>query len=207
MPTQRRSALRRAVHLEAHVLCDAWDGPVEHLATNLSEQGIWLSSQLPLEVGEEVLLTLMPPRWRGSAPLTTLGKVARVGLNRRRRDRHQAGMGIRFVDLGDDQSGLLRRALQGLPPPLPKLTASLPAGVEGSHVDPAELELSFTAEAPLLTAGGRPELRLRRVRAAVAPLAKEPSPQGRDAQSCKAEGIATRGGAQVIALRPLRAAG
>jgi hypothetical protein len=118
--TSRRRSLRRAVRVETDVVSDLWDGPVPLLATDLSLHGLWLESELPLEPGAELLVTLVPPRWQGDEPFVALAEVARVGLFRRQREARPSGMGLTFLDFERTHEQRLRAALRGLPPPLPK---------------------------------------------------------------------------------------
>jgi hypothetical protein len=115
-----RRALRRAVHMECDVVCPWWDEPVAHRATNLSPQGIWLESQLPLTPGEVVVLSFTPPRFDPSRELIAFGTVRRTELRRRASDPRASGMGIEFLDLDDDEATELAAVLRGLPPPLPR---------------------------------------------------------------------------------------
>ncbi|MDD9970605.1 MAG: PilZ domain-containing protein [Myxococcales bacterium] len=165
----RRRSLRRAVHVETEVLSDIWDERVWLMATNLSLDGLWLQSPLPLDPGDEVLLTLRPPRWRYSDPLLALAQVVRVALPRRRHDVSAPGMGLRFIGLEWPLQRALREALMGLPPPLPghgcdgspvpqapperasqPAPAAVPAAARVAHDG---LEIALVAEAELLTAG------------------------------------------------------
>lgn len=163
----RRHSLRRAVRLEAAVMADTWDGTVPLLATNLSDDGLWLESDLPLDIGTEVLVSIAPPRWPVNESLTVLAEVTRVGMFRRRRERRMSGMGLRFIDLPHDAADLLAVALRGLPPPLPKPSArtsvidrarpSLDEGALPQVVLADGSRFVFRAQAPLLTAGRGPE--------------------------------------------------
>lgn len=119
LPGARR-ALRRAVHVECDVVSRWWDEPVPHLATDLSPQGIWLESALPLELGDEVVLAFRPPRWPKGCEVMVFGAVRRVDLRRRASDPRRAGMGIEFLDLAVGDEGELTASLRGLPPPLPR---------------------------------------------------------------------------------------
>lgn len=114
-----RRALRRAVHVECDVVSRWWDEPVPLLATDLSPFGLWLESPFPLEVGDEMVLELRPPRWSGP-DLQVFGAVRRVSLRRRASDPRSSGMGIEFLDLRAEDAAELTRAVRGLPPPLPK---------------------------------------------------------------------------------------
>jgi len=163
---QRRRSLRRAVQLECALVSDLWEDSAPHLATDLSIEGAWLCSALPLEPGTEVVVSFRPPRWPWKAPpLTTLAEVARVGMPRRRDDHQPAGMGLSFVAMDDAERERLAAALRGLPPPLPGLAGLAPRvtpGIEETQLVVDGVPASFTALGPLLT-GGRPR--------AIAPLA------------------------------------
>lgn len=159
----RRSSLRRAVRLETDVLCDIWDTRVPLLATDLSDEGLWLQSQLPLEVGEQLIVSFRPPRWQGQEPITALAEVARVGMYRRRPDRASSGMGLRFVELDDTLSVALRESLRGLPPPLPGHGTDMPPALrlqgpldaapsnDVAPIDVSDHELQLMAEGRLHT--------------------------------------------------------
>ena len=115
-----RTTVRRAVRLCCVVRSTLWDGVAPHLVTDLSIDGAWLATDLPLEAGERLLLTFRPPRWpAGERPLRLRAEVVRVELPRRRTDLRQAGMGVRVLDLDSGTRARLAGALRGLPPPLP----------------------------------------------------------------------------------------
>ena len=166
-----RRALRRAVTLDCEVFSDRWDGSVSLPATDLSHLGLWLQTPLPLERGEEIIVSLTPPRWPFSSPLVALAMVVRVGLNRRRCDVDGSGMGLAFADLESKEVSTLIEALRDLPPPLPtRQPAALPSpALEtispplSAQPEPAALErivrlddgsfYALTAEGALLTGG------------------------------------------------------
>ena len=118
LPGARR-ALRRALRFECEVVADCYGEPVVHRIHDISTHGAFIESPLPLAPGDEVIMTLVPPRFSRSAPMTIVGEVARVALPRRRRDAGPAGMGVRFIELDYDELCALERALRGVPPPLP----------------------------------------------------------------------------------------
>lgn len=118
LPGTRR-AVRRAVHVDCEVVSRFWDDSIPHLATNLTPDGVWIESSLPLEVGEDVVLTFRPPRWEQGREVTCFGTVRRVDLRRRTSDPRSAGMGIEFLDIAEHDREDLARSLRGLPPPLP----------------------------------------------------------------------------------------
>lgn len=161
-PTRRR-ALRRAVSLECAVHSPLWDGPAWYQATDVSPFGLWLHSDLALELGDRVVLGFRPPRWPEWAwPVTAVGEVVRVSLPRRRGDRHPAGMAVRFTEIDPETAAQMQLRLRGLPPALP------PRRTPGPVIDidlPQALVLSdgtcfeLRAEAELLTAGRPPRAR------------------------------------------------
>jgi hypothetical protein len=172
----RRSSLRRAVSFECDVRSGLWDGPAPHRVRDLSPEGLWLDSDLPLSAGDALVLVFRPPRWPAHLqPVSALAQVARVGLNRRRHDADPSGMGLRFVDLRPGDRHMLTHLLRGLPPPLPR--PRRPRSPSPARPDVLTLDdgkrLTFRAEAPLLTAGTpRPLASSPRIVAPAAPVAE-----------------------------------
>lgn len=150
----RRNAGRHAVDLECEVRAEGWHESVALRATDLSTCGIWIESQLPLEPGSRVELSLSPPGW--SRPWSVSARVARVGLHRRRHDALASGMGLQFEGMADFHVAALARALDGLPPPLPRKPAHsrwLQLGgqeVPASVPRPETHDVSVEAVGPLL---------------------------------------------------------
>lgn len=183
-PSSRRRAVRRAVHVECAVRSPLWDGSANYVATDLSPQGLWLSSDLALERGAPLQLSFRPPHWPDwASPVTAVGEVVRASVPRRRTDRGPAGMGVCFKVIDPGQAQHMAMLLQGLPPPLRRPTAIVIEAVDPDSVvlldDADELELldfeaRLSAEAPLLTAGRpapRPLSAALRARAARRPRA------------------------------------
>jgi hypothetical protein len=176
MSRQSRRTLRRAVQLEADVMSDLWDGAVQLALTNLSPQGAWLDSELPLSVGDKLQLAFTPPGWRDLPLVHTRARVARVSLCRRRQDGDRAGMGLCFDELSPVTRCCLQAALRGLPPPLPARNRS--TTIRASVADESTairlddgISYQFLAEAPLLSAARpaeQPRFTARRPRYAVA---------------------------------------
>jgi hypothetical protein len=161
----RRRAVRRAVSLDCEIISDQWDEPASFHATDLSHLGLWVNTQLPLEVGEEVIVSLTPPRWPRKTQLVALAMVARVGLYRRQCDFRESGMGMSFVDLETGEVPMLRDALRGMPPPLPRPVPVRPEVVVPETIEPGRpssdydpsltlangISIRFRAEGALLT--------------------------------------------------------
>jgi hypothetical protein len=174
----RRRAVRRAVSLDCEITSDQWEGEVVFRATDLSHLGLWVETQFPLDVGEEVIVSLTPPRWPRKNHLVALALVARVGLFRRQSDCRDSGMGLSFVDLESGEARELAGSLRGMPPPLPRALPMTRAVAKPEEVIPRapshEEEVSglvlpdgslacFRAEGRLLTGVRRspvPRLRL-----------------------------------------------
>lgn len=181
LPQYQRRSLRRAVSVECEMESNLWDGQVPFRVTDLSNEGLWLRTGLSIECGEQVVVSFAPPSWPRTEPLVALASVVRVAMPRRRGDHEHSGMGLRLMDLSPDERQLLRGVLRGLPPPLkrkPVLDASsLVSDAEAlacpmtyilsrePRFTTAEgLDVTFVAEAPLLTGGrapGKPRLHVR----------------------------------------------
>lgn len=121
-----RRALRRAVRFECELLSDHWDDGVPHAVTDLSPLGLWIATPLPLETGEEVLVSFTPPRGPRRRDLILVGEVVRAVLRRRRSDDEPTGMGVEFRGMLPHERAVLHACLFGLPPPLPRRRTSPP---------------------------------------------------------------------------------
>ncbi len=117
IPEKKRTVTRRAVSLKCQVMSDLWDGPAPHIARDLSSRGVFLDTDLPLEVGEKVVVSVTPPG--ESFPLYLFGRVRRVRFARRTTDQFSTGMGIEFERLSGWDARTLERALARLPEPEP----------------------------------------------------------------------------------------
>ncbi len=105
--------VRRVTNLECAVYSELWGEAIDHRVTDLSEDGLWIETELLLEIGAEVTLTFCPPDW--DEPLYVAGRVQRVELQARRGGESAVGMGIEFEALRVDERRRLTRALRGLP--------------------------------------------------------------------------------------------
>lgn len=148
----RRRSVRRAVRLETEVRSLVWEGPVSLLATDLSPEGMWLQTALPLHADEEVEVRLPAPGFPAEAPLTATARIARVGLYRRCAEAGKSGMGLAFSSLSPSDATRLATHLRGLPPPLP-LPADAAALAPPAVMQPDPAEVEWIAAGPLLTAG------------------------------------------------------
>ena len=115
-----RSEVRRHVDIECQIVADVWDVPIDHQVMDLSSQGMWLSCDYPLHVGEELVVTLPPPARDPAArqPVYLFGRVCRVHMNRRANESQKAGMAIQFFHDDPTDAERLAGALTGIPPKL-----------------------------------------------------------------------------------------
>ena len=108
---EARRVVRRLVDLECEVYSDLWGEAITHRVTDVSEDGLWIQTDLLLEVGNEVTMTFCPPDWE--EPLYVAGRVRRVELRPRPRDRNAVGMGIEFEAMRTDERRRLTQSLRG----------------------------------------------------------------------------------------------
>ena len=109
---EARRAVRRLVDLECEVYSDLWGEAIVHRATEVSENGLWIPTELLLEIGSEVTLTFYPPDWE--EPLCVAGRVQRVELRARPGERNAVGMGIAFEALRNDERRRLTHSMRCL---------------------------------------------------------------------------------------------
>jgi|GEM_PF-1381295 len=109
---EARRAVRRLVDLECSVYSELWGEAISHRVTDVSEEGLWIQSDLLLEIGTEVTLTFYPPDWE--EPLYVAGRVQRVELQRRPGEESAVGMGVEFEALRTDERRRLTRSMRCL---------------------------------------------------------------------------------------------
>jgi Tfp pilus assembly protein PilZ len=109
---EARRTVRRLVDLECEVYSELWGEAVMHRVTDVSEEGLWIQTDLLLEIGTEVTLTFYPPDWE--EPLYVAGRVQRVELQRRPGDGSAIGMGIAFEALRTDERRRLTQSMRCL---------------------------------------------------------------------------------------------
>ena len=109
---EARRAVRRLVDLECEVYSELWGEAITHQATDVSEEGLWIQTDLLLEIGTEVALTFYPPD--SEEPLYVAGRVQRVELQRKLGDGSAVGMGIEFEALRTDERRRLTHSMRCL---------------------------------------------------------------------------------------------
>jgi type IV pilus assembly protein PilZ len=80
--------------------CESRDTFLYANITNISEFGIFVRTQEPLEVGTRLILRFNPPG--SDEPFVLQGQVQWVNAVRMLADNPNPGMGIRFVELTSD---------------------------------------------------------------------------------------------------------
>jgi type IV pilus assembly protein PilZ len=93
--SDRRSSDR--IEVTWSVDCESKDTFLYANITNISEFGIFVRTQEPLEVGTRLILRFAPPG--SDEPFVLHGQVQWVNAVRMLADNPNPGMGIRFVDL------------------------------------------------------------------------------------------------------------
>jgi type IV pilus assembly protein PilZ len=96
--SERRSYER--LDVEWSVDCETEQTFLYASITNISEMGIFVATQEPLEVGTRLTLRFAVPGQE--SPFILLGQVAWVNPIRLLSDNPNPGMGIRFVDLSPE---------------------------------------------------------------------------------------------------------
>lgn len=107
---EARGAVRRLVDLECGVFSEVWGEVLPHRVTDISEDGLWIETDLLLDVGSEVTLTFHPPDW--NEPLCVAGRVCRVELEGGAPG--AVGMGIGFDALRNDERRQLTHSMRCL---------------------------------------------------------------------------------------------
>ena len=109
---EARRVVRRLVDLECAVYSELWGEAIAHRVTDVSEEGLWIQTDLLLEIGTEVTLTFYPPDW--DEPLYVAGRIQRVELRRRTGAGDAVGMGVEFEALRTDERRRLTRSMRCL---------------------------------------------------------------------------------------------
>ncbi|MEM7608886.1 MAG: PilZ domain-containing protein [Myxococcota bacterium] len=107
----RRRAPRHACTIEVPMICDLWDEPVALETRDISRDGFFFKTQLPLEPGTEVVLEIHA----GGEHHFVLGSVRRSDLSGR-----SAGMGIELLDAEPSLLESLDSLVVHRPPALPR---------------------------------------------------------------------------------------
>jgi hypothetical protein len=113
---QQRRIVRRAIRVECQVVREHDFKLLGSRAVDLSPMGMQVMAQERVLTGEPVIVSFRLPMssWWFDAEAT----VARVVHGRRPGDVGRC-FGLSFETLEEDVSAFLRRALRGVPPPLP----------------------------------------------------------------------------------------
>ena len=112
----QRRVLRRAVTTDCQVVTDRAFKLLGQRTVDVSDEGLLLPSDVPVELGEEVIVSLRAPGtglW-----LDAEAEVVRIVSGRRRRDRGRC-LGLRFSYIEGPTAAVLTASLVGRPPPPP----------------------------------------------------------------------------------------
>jgi len=90
-----RFEIRKSRVTGTELICQLWDEPVSLMATDMSPAGLFIRSDLLLEVGEPVVSCFKLPGHFEEFQM--FGEVSWTALPRRADDFGLAGMGIQFV--------------------------------------------------------------------------------------------------------------
>lgn len=111
-----RRSERRGVDIGCELVARSWDQPLPHRMTNVSAFGAWLQTSLPLEVGERVVVSFRPPRWRDRREITVFAEVTRNIKVRERNGVRRNGMGLEFIDMTAGERREMQYCLRAMPP-------------------------------------------------------------------------------------------
>ena len=117
---ERRRANRKPLKVEVQVGLDRAHGLVYFDTNDISQNGTFLVSDLLLDIGERMALTIHIPGEK--FPIAVKARVVRVNAEpRKKKDDPPPGMGIEFLDIERADEVKLSRFLHGnAPAPHPK---------------------------------------------------------------------------------------
>ena len=117
---ERRRAHRKPLKVEVQVGLDRAHGLVYFDTSDISQSGTFLVSDLLLDIGERMALTIHIPGEK--LPVSVKARVVRVNAEpRKKKDDPPPGMGIEFVQITrEDETKLMRFLHGGAPAPHPK---------------------------------------------------------------------------------------
>ncbi len=148
---ESRGAVRRLIDLECGVYSELWGEVIDHRVTDLSEDGLWIETDLLLDIGDEVTLQFFPPDWE--EPLYVAGRVMRVGFQERAKPGAPVGMGVAFEALRTEERRGLTQSMRCLRSESSYILGQatlvgVPVGPESVHPDDQP-----TTEYPLTVVG------------------------------------------------------
>jgi hypothetical protein len=115
----KRFEMRRAVErMPIELITPHWDIPLGFLATDITARGAYIQSEIMPSPGEHIVCSF--EMYNGQPEYCLFGEVSRVNLFRRKSDQvGRPGFGVQFLDATPFDRLQIRRALKGLPPPVP----------------------------------------------------------------------------------------
>lgn len=123
----RRRSVRRAVALECAVRSELWEGELKVRAADLSNDGLWLETPLPLVPGQELIVAFTPPLAAEHERVWASTEVVRSGVYGPSSDGEvKPGIGVVIRYCSAEHEQLLARSLRGCPPRLPSRPRAAP---------------------------------------------------------------------------------
>jgi hypothetical protein len=113
---QERRVVRRATQVRCQIVAEHGFRLLGSSSLDLSDEGMLFRSDEPVELGEEVIVSLQLPGRR--LYIDAEAEVARIARGMRLVDRGRA-IGLRFRHMDRMDRALLGASLHGLPPPIP----------------------------------------------------------------------------------------
>jgi hypothetical protein len=111
-----RTSVRRQVRAECQAVADEGFRMLGIRTLDLSEHGMLLHSSSPVQIGEQVYVSLRAPNTEEWVDAEAV--VVRVVKGRRASD-SACGVGLRFVRMDALDRAILAGSLHALPPPVP----------------------------------------------------------------------------------------
>jgi hypothetical protein len=142
----RRRSLRRHVGVTCSIASQLWDGTVDFAASDVSLEGLWIDTPYALELGDEVVLSFVPPGAARHEDVWAIAEVARVGLWDSNCVPWEAGMGLSFTYFSALERRFLAQALQGRPPRLPRKRALSPLSHQPPPLPPRQMAVAQPQE-------------------------------------------------------------
>ena len=118
-PEGSRRSIRRSVELRCELIGSRVDEPVSYRLTDLSADGLWISTREPVRAGETVVVCFEPSGW-DAGELMVFAEVARVTSARPGSAQPGLGMGLEFTDLTPKQRCSLELWLRSRRAPIPR---------------------------------------------------------------------------------------
>lgn len=112
-----RTTVRHAAKLDCHVVAEKGFRTLKGRTLDVSDEGLRLSTDADVEIGENVILAIRLPH--GRSWVDAHGRVVRIERGARNGDPGRA-IAIRFTAIDPVDRGMLKGAIAKVPPPVPR---------------------------------------------------------------------------------------